>query len=97
MALHPEVQAKAQAELDRVVGPDRLPQVADRDSLPYIAAVMREVFRWQPIVPVGTSSPALFISLRFNRIKSKREVTQSRMRQRTPMSTVDTTFQREPW
>lgn len=46
MAMHPEVQAKAQAELDRIVGPDRLPQVANRDALPYIAAVMRKVFRW---------------------------------------------------
>lgn len=62
MVLHPEVQAKAQAELDRVVGPDRLPQVADRDALPYLTAVMREVFRWQPIITVSKSSPALFLS-----------------------------------
>lgn len=56
MALHPEVQDKAQAEIDRVIGPDRLPQVADRDSLPYVTAVMREVLRWQPIVTVGEST-----------------------------------------
>ena len=53
MALYPEVQAKAQAEIDRVVGPDRLPQISDRDSLPYLTAIMQEVFRWQPIVPVS--------------------------------------------
>ena len=39
----PEVQRKAQAELDRVIGAGRLPTVADRDSLPYVAACALEV------------------------------------------------------
>ncbi|EKM50625.1 uncharacterized protein PHACADRAFT_200567 [Phanerochaete carnosa HHB-10118-sp] len=50
MALYPEVQAKAQAEIDKVVGNERLPKIEDKDSLPYVFAVMKEVFRWQPPV-----------------------------------------------
>lgn len=53
MAVYPEVQAKAKAEIDRVIGHDRLPQVSDKDSLPYVTAIMKEVFRWNPIVRLG--------------------------------------------
>ncbi|PPQ94347.1 hypothetical protein CVT25_000402 [Psilocybe cyanescens] len=53
MILHPEVQKKAQEELDKVVGNGRLPTYEDRDSLPYIDAVVKEVLRWRPIVPLG--------------------------------------------
>lgn len=45
MVLHPEVSQKARAELDRVVGTDRLPDFADRPSLLYLECVIREVFR----------------------------------------------------
>lgn len=45
MVLHPEVQRAAQAELDRVVGQDRLPELTDRESLPLITAIMWEVLR----------------------------------------------------
>ena len=47
MAMFPEVQKKAQAEIDAVVGKNRLPDFNDRESLPYIAALMKEIFRWQ--------------------------------------------------
>ncbi|KAF9257322.1 cytochrome P450 [Marasmius fiardii PR-910] len=53
MTCFPEYAAKAQQEIDRVVGRDRLPDFADRESLPYCEAIMQEVFRWQPIAPVG--------------------------------------------
>ncbi|OBZ67814.1 O-methylsterigmatocystin oxidoreductase [Grifola frondosa] len=53
MLSHPEVQRKAQAELDAVVGPDRLPDFGDRDSLPYVNAIALECFRWQPVAPLG--------------------------------------------
>ena len=53
MALHPEVQAKAQAELDAVVGPDRLPEFSDRTALPYLNAVIKEALRWQNVLPLG--------------------------------------------
>ena len=45
MLLHPDVQKAAQAEIDRVVGQNRLPELKDRDSLPYVTAVLRETFR----------------------------------------------------
>ena len=53
MLMHPDVQKKAQEELDIIVGPDRLPQSDDRPSLPYIEAMVREGFRWQPVGPLG--------------------------------------------
>jgi cytochrome P450 len=35
MVQHPEVLAKAQEEVDRVVGTERLPSFQDREYLPY--------------------------------------------------------------
>ena len=55
MALHPEVQKKAQAEIDAVVGPDRLPDIEDRPSLPYINALIKELLRWNLVTPLGKS------------------------------------------
>lgn len=52
---YPEVQTKAWAEMDAVVGQDRLPNFEDRESLPYLAAVCKELYRWLPIVPLGQS------------------------------------------
>jgi cytochrome P450 len=40
---HPEVQKKAQEEIDRVIGSDRMPQLDDFDNLPYVQAVINEV------------------------------------------------------
>ncbi|KAF8513269.1 cytochrome P450, partial [Gautieria morchelliformis] len=53
MVLSPEVQKKAQAELDAVVGPNRLPEFEDRNDLPYINALCKEILRWHPLVPLG--------------------------------------------
>jgi cytochrome P450 len=53
MVLYPEVQAKAQAEIDTVVGLTRLPDFDDRPSLPYIEAILREMSRWNPLLPLG--------------------------------------------
>ncbi|KAL1674424.1 cytochrome P450 [Schizophyllum commune] len=53
MANNPEVQARAQAELDAVVGTDRLPTMADRSSLPYVNALALEVLRSHAVVPTG--------------------------------------------
>lgn len=53
MAMYPEVQMKAQAELDRVVGSSRLPDFNDLASLTYIKAVMMETLRWIPTTPLG--------------------------------------------
>ncbi|PPQ86501.1 hypothetical protein CVT25_008245 [Psilocybe cyanescens] len=53
MVLNPDIQRKAQAELDRVVGSKRLPTLADRKSLPYVEAIYREVLRFKPPIPIG--------------------------------------------
>jgi len=50
---HPEVQIKAQKELESVLGRDRLPEFGDRQSLPYINAIVKEVLRWNPVAPLG--------------------------------------------
>lgn len=41
MMLFPNVQQKAQEQLDRVVGCERLPTFADIEELPYITAIIR--------------------------------------------------------
>lgn len=46
LLLYPEVQKKVQAEIDRVVGPHRLPDFDDRSSLPYLECVAQEAPRW---------------------------------------------------
>lgn len=53
MALYPEVQRKAQDEIERAMGPGRLPKMADRPHLPYINAIVKEVLRWHPVAPMG--------------------------------------------
>ena len=55
MVLYPEVQKKAQAEIDAVVGPNRLPDFHDRPCLPYINAVVKESSRWNLVGPLGRS------------------------------------------
>ncbi|KAG9222062.1 hypothetical protein CCMSSC00406_0008047 [Pleurotus cornucopiae] len=53
MVMHPEVQARAQKEIDAVLGGNRLPLYEDEERLPYIAAILREVLRWQPSTPLA--------------------------------------------
>ncbi|KAG1868676.1 cytochrome P450 [Suillus subluteus] len=53
MVLYPDVQARARAEIDQVVRHDRMPCLDDRASLPYLDAILREVLRWYPIIPLG--------------------------------------------
>ncbi|KAF5331764.1 hypothetical protein D9758_016634 [Tetrapyrgos nigripes] len=53
---HPEIQAKAQEELDRVLGSaTQLPDFSDRGNLPYVEAVFKELMRMYPSVPLGIS------------------------------------------
>ncbi|KAJ3561433.1 hypothetical protein NP233_g10196 [Leucocoprinus birnbaumii] len=52
MCLFPEVQRKAQAELDSVLD-GRLPEFDDRPSLPYINAIVKENMRWQLVLPLA--------------------------------------------
>ncbi|KAF1837812.1 cytochrome P450 [Decorospora gaudefroyi] len=53
MALFPDVQRKAQEEIDRVVGNKRLPVTADKEQLPYIDAIVKETHRWHPVAPMA--------------------------------------------
>ncbi|KAK0434405.1 cytochrome P450 [Desarmillaria tabescens] len=53
MLLYPEIQAKAQAEIDAVIGDDRLPRFDDRERLPYVNALALEVTRWHAVGPAG--------------------------------------------
>ncbi|KAG8877882.1 hypothetical protein FRB97_002953 [Tulasnella sp. 331] len=55
MLLYPEVQKKARAEIDRVVGEDRLPTIASKDNTPYLNAVLLEALRWHPVLPIAPS------------------------------------------
>ncbi|KAG9233810.1 putative O-methylsterigmatocystin oxidoreductase [Amylocarpus encephaloides] len=51
--LHRDAVKKAQAELDRIVGTERLPTFADKDHLPYVHAFLQEVLRWRPVAAGG--------------------------------------------
>ncbi|KAG7087484.1 hypothetical protein E1B28_013446 [Marasmius oreades] len=53
MVLNPQVQTRAQKELDELTGFTRLPEFADRKNLPYIDAVLSETLRWNPVVPLA--------------------------------------------
>ena len=53
MALHPDVLQRAQEELDRVVGRARLPNFHDRENLPFVNAIVKEVIRWEAVIPTG--------------------------------------------
>ena len=53
MVLNPEVMKKAQEELDRVVGKEQLPDFSDKDKLPYVDALVKELLRWNPPGPIG--------------------------------------------
>jgi cytochrome P450 len=53
MCVTPEAQKKAQEEIDRVVGPDRMPDWSDEESLPYVCALVCEVLRWRSVTTLG--------------------------------------------
>ena len=53
MTLYPDVQRKAQAEIDQIIGNSRLPIFSDEEALPYVQAVLKEALRWHPVTPLG--------------------------------------------
>ncbi|XP_033126769.1 cytochrome P450 2U1-like isoform X2 [Anneissia japonica] len=53
LALNPEIQAKVHQELDSVTGRGQLPTLKDQPKLVYCEAVMMEVTRIRPAVPLG--------------------------------------------
>ena len=48
MVCYPEVQKEAQAELDKVLN-GRLPEHSDFASLPYLSAVVKEIYRYAAV------------------------------------------------
>ncbi|XP_012825132.2 cytochrome P450, family 2, subfamily C, polypeptide 8, gene 2 isoform X1 [Xenopus tropicalis] len=50
---YPHIQAQVQKEIDKVVGPDRLPGIADRAQMPYTNAVIHEIHRFLDLVPLS--------------------------------------------
>ncbi|TKY55004.1 Cytochrome P450 78A5 [Spatholobus suberectus] len=52
MALHPEIQAKAQSEIDSVVGSGRTVTDDDLPNLPYVRAIVKETLRMHPPGPL---------------------------------------------
>ncbi|KAB5591014.1 O-methylsterigmatocystin oxidoreductase [Ceratobasidium theobromae] len=53
MVQHPEIQARAQEEIDSITHAERLPSIADMESMPYMRRIVQEVLRWQPALPLG--------------------------------------------
>ncbi|PCH43329.1 cytochrome P450 [Wolfiporia cocos MD-104 SS10] len=53
MTLFQYALQKAQEELDRVVGRHRLPDLEDRESLPYLDSLIKEVYRWNCPTPLA--------------------------------------------
>ncbi|KAJ7745595.1 cytochrome P450 [Mycena maculata] len=51
MTMYPDIQKKAQAAIEEVVGQGRLPDFDDK--IPYIDALVREVLRWRPVAPLA--------------------------------------------
>ncbi|KAK3674888.1 hypothetical protein LTR78_005232 [Recurvomyces mirabilis] len=53
MVCYPDVQRRAQAQIDAVVSEDRSPTWSDYGSLPYVAQCVKETMRWRPVTPLA--------------------------------------------
>ncbi|KAL0575890.1 hypothetical protein V5O48_006090 [Marasmius crinis-equi] len=59
MVHHPEYQKRAYEEIVSVVGEKALPDLSNRESLPFVDAIAQEVFRWNTIGPIGIPHRAI--------------------------------------
>ncbi|EEB93326.1 hypothetical protein MPER_08035 [Moniliophthora perniciosa FA553] len=64
MITFPEVQRKAQEELDRVVGRTKFPTSNDMENLPYMRALVKEALRWRPALPMGVFHMSLKVGIK---------------------------------
>jgi len=55
----PDAMRKAQEEIDAVIGHERMPEFDDRESLPYVQALINETLRWRPVAALGGSPHAV--------------------------------------
>lgn len=53
LCMNPELQRKAQAEIDQVTEGLRLPTCDDMEKLPYCQALVKELNRWHTVLPLG--------------------------------------------
>ncbi|KAJ4396738.1 hypothetical protein N0V93_000959 [Gnomoniopsis smithogilvyi] len=53
MITNPDAQRKAQEEIDRLTSGNRLPVAADRESLVFVDAIVKETLRWGPVAPMA--------------------------------------------
>ena len=53
LVTNPDTLTAAQAELDAVIGGDRMPTFQDEQDLPYIRALCKETLRWRPVAVLG--------------------------------------------
>ncbi|TFY62176.1 hypothetical protein EVG20_g6799 [Dentipellis fragilis] len=70
MLLHPKAQAKAQAEIDSLLGPNTLPTFHDRERLPYVECIIKEVLRWNPAAPLVAHTTRMDDEINGYRIKA---------------------------
>lgn len=59
MMLNPDCQKRVQAEIDDVIGRDRLPELNDLAKMPYTEATIFEVLRRSNVVPLGNAHATL--------------------------------------
>ena len=71
MARHPQVQKRAYTEISSVVGRDSLPGLDNMHSLPYLDAMIQEIHRFNPAIPLVTHAPISDDEYMGNRIPKK--------------------------
>lgn len=53
MIKFPDVQKKAQQQIDTIIGEDRSPLWSDYPDLTYVAMIVKETMRWRPVTPLA--------------------------------------------